>query len=238
MNRGGSIGETLGSGEELVVFMESRGHFYRLLSRVFAREVDAEFLAAVGSEKALMAAMRELSRRGQDVLRDFFRRASEMPAEALVLELAVEYATLFLGTGRSSGRSALPYASVYLSQDRCLMQEPFVRIRSFYAEAGFSQVSGSRELDDHISVVLEFLSHMAVSTADRLTRGDSAAASERLLLQDTFLKEHVLTWVPAFCRDVSRYDTTGLYKGFALIASAFVKADKDVVRDARRELEN
>lgn len=226
-----------GASDQMIALMESRAHFYRLLSRVFAREMDAEALAVVGGEKASMAATRELSRRGYEALRDFFKKADETASEAVLLDLAVEYAALFLGTGSSRGRSAVPYASVYLSEDRRMMQEPFIRIRSFYARAGYARVDGARELDDHIAVVIEFLGHMADGTARHLARGEVEAAVERLALQEAFLSEHVCTWAPTFCRDVSRFDKTGFYKGFALITRAFLKADWAMVAEAKQEIE-
>jgi TorA-specific chaperone len=222
----------LASRDELIAIMRNRAQFYRLLARVFAGEVDAKFVAALDSEKALMSAMRGLSRRGYEALREFYKLARERSSDAVVEELAVEYAALFLGTEHVRGRRTRPYASVHLSEDRTLMQEPFARIRDFYSQSGFARLDGSRELEDHISVMLEFLGQMAESTAEHLMRRDSAA-QEWLRLQEAFLSEHMLTWTPTFCRHVSQDDETGFYKGFALITSALLKADKEVVQDVR-----
>ncbi len=239
MNGAKLTGERTTLDDELLGIMEGRTHFYRLLARVFAREADAEFLEALRNHSELLSAMRGVSRTGQGLLKDFFQRTSALPIENVALDLAVEYARLFLGAGHVQGAAgkqpSKPYASVYLSRDRFLMQEPWARIGDFYNRAGFQRAEASRELDDHISVVLEFMGHMAESTIGVLKSGDQASVREKLLLQDTFLRDYVLTWVPTLCREVSRSATSGFYKGFALITSAFVKADKQLIEELTQE---
>ncbi len=229
-------GETLTLEAELIEMMEGRANFYRLLARVFRKEVDAEFLEALAGQTQLLAALRGISRKGQSLLKDFLRQISAVQMESVVNDLTVEYADLFLGTGRSQGRSALPYASVYLGRDKSLMEEPYVQIRRFYQRAGFQAAAGSSELEDHVASVLEFLGHLAAGTSCSIAGGDWATAREQLSSQAEFLDKHVLTWVPAFCRDTSRHASSGFYKAFALLTAAFAKADRAVVEEASLEL--
>lgn len=222
--------------EELAEIMEGRTNFYWLLARVFAREADGAFLAALRDQKELLGAIRGISRRGQGLLRDFFQRTGAKSIGDVAADLAVEYAGLFLGAGGRQGRPARPYASVYLSRDGCLMQEPYSRIADFYNRAGFARSADARELDDHISVVLEFMAHLAEGTVRALKNREDRSVRERLRLQDAFLRDNVLTWVPAFCQDAARYADSEFYRAFAAITSAFVKADEELLQELLQEM--
>ncbi len=104
------------------------------------------------------------------------------PSTDITWDLArVEYTRLFVNA--VGGVPAPPYASVYRSGARILMQQGLDEAIGYYRQAGVEPDSGP-EPADHISVELAFVARL-------LETGN------RKLLKD-FLRDHLLKWYPVF----------------------------------------
>ena len=141
----------------------SAAGFYTLFSRLLHREMDEELwrlleanahvLPAFGGEKSAAPALREM----------VARHAAEGKEEAL-LTLASLYAKAFLGMREGGG---VPLCqSVYTSPKHLLFQQPIFDARAAYRSEQLELPEGGDMPDDHLAVILAFLSHQAALAAD------------------------------------------------------------------------
>ena len=81
-------------------------------------------------------------------------RLGELFSSERLEELLLDYSRLFLGPNNIL---AQPYGSVWLDQEKKLMQDSTVQVLELYKEGGFELSEDFRELPDHIAAELEFL---------------------------------------------------------------------------------
>jgi len=125
-----------------------------------------------------------------------------------------EYADIFLNAGANP---AFPYASCYLLRQPVVMGA-VPEARKFYRQAGVHKSPAYPDLDDHLAVELEFMSHLAgiIAAADD-------GAPEMVKLLDDFRREHLMGWLPEFCAVLDNSAQSPFYKALAdvLLATFF-----------------
>ena len=168
------------------------------LQVVFGKDINA-FLEALAVEENLSDAV-SLLKQSIDGLRT---------REDVQLELAADYAKLFLGTGK---QGALPYASIYLSKDGLLMQEPHHQMIKLLQDNGFAQAEDFNEPADHLAIILDFMGNLAVKEID-----DS--------VQKKCLKDMLLSWLSQWQKNTTKHDDFGFYAAAALLTLEFIKMD-------------
>ncbi|UKL13166.1 TorD/DmsD family molecular chaperone [Dissulfurimicrobium hydrothermale] len=147
--------------------------------------------------------------------------ANSISAENL-LELQAEYTRLFINAPRKT--PAPPYASVYLSNNRRLMQEGYDDTIRFYLEAGVEPLDGP-EPADHIFYELEFVGLLI----------DSGQAE----LLCRFLKGHLLKWYPEFFGCILQADPNPYYETIARITmSSLTSLEKEFCHEGESNLKN
>ena len=119
-----------------------------------------------------------LSRRGEDARRD----------------LAVDYARIFLAAGVYEGDTAVPYESVFLSEEHILMQEPRDEVVSAYKAWGYAVRDDMNIPEDHAGFEFEFAALLADRIADALEAGEDCSAE--VAAQSDFIEKHMLSWLP------------------------------------------
>lgn len=139
-----------------------------------------------------------------------------------LLELQAEYTRLFINAPRKV--PAPPYASVYLSNNKRLMQEGYDEAIRFYLEAGIEPVKGP-EPADHIFYELEFIAMLI------------DAGQHTLLCR--FLKEHILKWYPQFLEHILRADPHPYYEAIAKnTMSNLINLEKELCHEGESILKN
>ena len=142
------------------------------------------------------------------------------------LELAVEYAGLFLGVWRVP---AHPSESAYFSDGQLIMQEPRDEVLKLYRSVGVDKAGQFKEPEDHIALELQFMTHLCEKTNAALKDGDSPEARKCLELQRDFLNEHLGKWVPKLSADILKSARREFYKAIAKITAGYVEMDKKLV---------
>lgn len=107
------------------------------------------------------------------------------------LELAADFATLFLSDAR---HSAAPYASCYLGERGSFMKEPAQRMAERLRNAGVILPADVNEPADHLAVMLDYLA----GAYRQLSEQPLTAQSESLTGISQFLQEELCSWLPAF----------------------------------------
>lgn len=185
------------------------------LSRLFARELDAETLGAVKAVR-----FPESGPWADAGAR--WNKYAALLAENDLEALVVDYARVFLGAGLAEAAAAFPYESVYTSPKGIIMQDAWSRMREKLRDGGLEIAVASADLmEDHISVELEYLAAL-----------DGAAERAE------FARLHLQNWVPRFCADVEKYAETEYYRAAAGLLRVFAEtySEDAPVETARKSI--
>ncbi|OED43904.1 hypothetical protein ACH42_08905 [Endozoicomonas sp. (ex Bugula neritina AB1)] len=195
---------------------QNRAQVYWWLSSLIAAELDEKQLQILFSKdiNTFLEALAEESELSDAVSKLKQSIYGLRTREDVQLELAADYAKLFLGTGK---QGALPYASIYLSKDGLLMQEPHHQMVKLLHDNGFAQAEGFNEPADHLAIILDFMGNLAVK--------DMKAS-----IQKHCLNEHLLSWLPRWQKDAEKHDIFGFYAATALLILEFIKMDSDFMQ--------
>jgi TorA maturation chaperone TorD len=206
----------------LVALNGQREDMYGLLSRLYRVEVDEEFY------RNLCAAAFP-TKTGSDDVDAGYRRIALYCAshrEDAVLDLARDYARVFIGHGNNAYAAAYPFESVYTSEKRLLMQEARDEILEVYRTGGVQIDPSWHDPEDHIALELEYMQIMARRTVEALRAGDDGRALELLDDQRAFLLRHLVSWTPFLVKDMERLAQTDLYQGLALLTKGLLAEDR------------
>jgi TorA maturation chaperone TorD len=138
-------------------------------------------------------------------------------------ELLVEYTRLFLGP---FGVIAPPYGSVYLDGEHRVMGDSTMEVIRRYRNEGLSGSSDARELPDHVSVELEFMSYLVFKEIKALEICDLGAAAEAVEKQKSFSGDFLRRWIPPFCERIKENTESGFYAALAQCASTFIGSSR------------
>lgn len=206
----------------LVALNGQREDMYGLLSRLYRVEVDEEFY------RNLCAAAFP-TKTGSDDVDAGYRHIALYCAshrEDAVLDLARDYARVFIGHGNNAYAAAYPFESVYTSEKRLLMQEARDEILEVYRAGGVQIDPSWHDPEDHIALELEYMQIMARRTVEALRAGDDGRALELLDDQRAFLLRHLVSWTPFLVKDMERLAQTDLYQGLALLTKGLLAEDR------------
>lgn len=139
-------------------------------------------------------------------------------AQALLLD----YTRLFLGP---MNILAKPYGSVWLDEDKTLMNDSTMAVLELYKEADFEMDEEFRELPDHIAAELEFLYLLIFRANEALRAGDTPQLEQARSLKQRFLDQHLGRWVGPFTTAMRSNAQTDYYRQLADLTEKFVKQE-------------
>ena len=203
---------------ELVQF---RHTYYRLFVPLWCKEPSAGFVVALQDDITgrieAAAAVHPLIGEGWQVIQSYL-------AEHAPEEVAEEFTRLFLGP---FGPEVNPYESYYLTGS--LFRAPLVALRGFLNQIGLEkQEADFAEPEDVLAFELEVMRWL-VSKQSMAT--SSEEETRWLGLQATYLKEHLLVWVPACARDMETARGADFYRGAAMILRGFLQVERQLFRE-------
>ena len=186
-----------------------RSLVYKLLSRVFLKEVSSDFLEMLKKKE-----VRE-SLKGLQV--DLGKILDGKSKDKLIDELATEYTALFLTPGGMS-----PHESVRFSG--LLFQEPASMVAEFYKTCGLVIPEDYKGFPDQLGVELEFMSYLAEKEAEAW-QSKNAAAEKFRYQQKRFLREHLGRWVVDFCKETEEVTFHQFYKEMIGLTRRFMETE-------------
>ena len=141
-------------------------------------------------------------------------------ASALAREAHLDRSYLFYMVGQSR---TSPYESVYRTDDATLYGPTTFQVREAYAAHGLAFGRSANEPDDHLGLMLGFLSRLVAEEREAAEAGDEQRAVALADEQDAFLTEHVLPWLAPWRYAVEKHARTDYYRGvgafvFGLVA--------------------
>ena len=200
--------------------VESRADLYTWFSSAFAREQDRESWTTQTSPEFLELLHARAAEFGlteaADALGDYLANRADDNLDELMLDLAVDYAQLFIGPGPGQ---APPFESVYTSPDGRLYGDAYADVIDMLQR---EKIEVAREFSapaDHAAVELAVVAHLITRDGDTDTDSSEAEAS--------FLKAHLLNWLPRWCADIDKHARTEYYRGAARLLLAFLDGERE-----------
>ncbi|WP_281212906.1 molecular chaperone TorD [Shewanella insulae] len=193
---------------------QARARVYRLLSDLFAKEIDHQRLQSLQSVEAqaffdLLAGEPRLTSEVNTIQAVL----AELGDEPSLLNLAADYCGLFLVGGK---QSANPYAGLYLTpegdEEQALLFGPqHQEILALLEQSQLQVQSDFPEPADHISVILAYVAQQATGLDDKV--------------QQRFIAKYLDTWLAEFAKRVSDRDPGRFYQALARLTQTWVSLD-------------
>ncbi|MEM3906369.1 MAG: molecular chaperone TorD family protein, partial [Nitrososphaerota archaeon] len=149
------------SKEEFLSLLNNRRVIYWILARICEREIKDQFLREFISQNNPILKLDSLSdidpeiMQGIEMIKNYVANAVKRDLKEVELELAVDYANVFLGVKKKP-----PHPSESVYKTGLLMQEPYDEVLHAYWEAGVDVVKDFKEPADHIAIELQFMSYL------------------------------------------------------------------------------
>lgn len=211
----------------------ARSALYRWFADVFALELTTSAVAELQANyQDLHIAFSSLDLESQSTrLMQAIENLNAIPEEDRALELAADFAQIFLLSGHDS---APPYASYYLDSDKMLYGKPAEQMGQFLDSRQLSLHPDFREPKDHISVYLQVMSVWIKSSLNDNVSVVASTAKE----QTEFLELALLSWLPKFSQRCQQIGVkTEVYPALTALLVHFVQEDKEAMSDLINELQ-
>jgi len=158
------------------------------------------------------------------------KRYLENLSEDRVLELQVLFTRLMRGI-KEGYSPPPPYESVYRENRLC--GEWTLRVMNFYKKCGFGIIDKTVGPQDHITAELKFMSHLCIKEKDGWENGQKTISLQWMKMEEEFLKNHVLAWVPEFCRIIA--SESNFYSPIARLTRKWLEEDFYYINDVLKE---
>ncbi len=144
------------------------------------------------------------------------------------LKLKVEYTKLFITSYPKV--PCPPYESVYRTEDRLTMRESTLDVLRFYNRFKLNLSEEFKEPPDHVAVELEFMYFLTSEEVKAWRKGNQTEAYRYLEAEAEFLSNHLIKWIPNFCRCVKENGKILFYKSVTCFLEKFTEMDLKFIR--------
>jgi TorA maturation chaperone TorD len=216
------------------ILLAGRAGVYRILQNLLGNEPSEETLQQLENTATY------------DVLSLFATDEGEykQALDALLVEIAVcctgkaevlerlsnGFTALFVGPGKVE---ADPWESFYLSRDNTLFQSITLEVRKAYVAQGLLPQAYPNVADDHVALELDFMARLAERLEDAFEKNDSHAAIEYLSASESFIRAHLINWIPAFAEVLEKARHSYFYREVGNLLAAFLPLDLQVLGEIR-----
>lgn len=222
------------SKSDLIRSLKGRETMYSFLGRICEKETDERLLKDLLARKELFLKYKSIVeldanvKEGFEELHSYLTRLSEEKLSEAMLELAVDYANLFLGVGHVRGKGiAHPSESTYLVGH--LYHDVVDQVFEAYLGEGLIKSPDFEEPEDHIALELSFMAHLCRKAIISLNNGKQQDLLKYLNMQKTFLVEQLLKWAPKLAEDIIKNANTLFYKALGKVTKGFLNMEERVI---------
>lgn len=197
----------------------SRMKVFRLLS-------DCYFIPEPGLSEKLEKLESNMAHVCEAAAESIQKMLKQFKASADLESIRVDYAKLFVGP---YNLLAAPYGSVYLDRERQMMGDSTLDVKSRYREAGLDTAKNFKDAPDHISAELEFMYYLIFKEIEAFADSDTETAMGFIQKQKSFLKDHLMAWVPKFATSIVENAENPFYPNLAKATQTFLQENYQVV---------
>ena len=214
---------------EYTEYFQASADTFRFLGQALFKELNEEAIEALATQEWPKDSDNDHLRLGYAYLRRYFkwcyadRRA----------QLAQDYARIFLGAGIYGAKrmAAVPYESVFTSEEHLVMGASRQDALDVFARDGFKVDPSLHEPEDHIAFELEYLHHMNVRAAQLAQDGDTGALRLNVRRQAAFINKHLLNWLPILLKKSEEFAKTSFYLGILNVAIGSLEQSREVLKE-------
>ncbi|MEM3640309.1 MAG: molecular chaperone TorD family protein, partial [Candidatus Bathyarchaeia archaeon] len=223
--------------DRLLAILKDCYNVYTFLGKAYEKEVAADFLKEIIDKSLIFLEPQrpqemidEELKEGLKMLGRYLNGLKSRVLKQAELELAVEYANLFLGV------KGLPHPSESAYKSGFLMGDSTEDVIQTYRDAGVNLKEDFREPADHVAVELYFMAYLSYKAAESLADGRKYEVEKCLQVMQNFLDNHLLSWIPSFTENVLKFAETDFYRGLAAITKRFIELNKTLTDHALKIL--
>lgn len=218
----------------LAEVLKSRSEFYLMLARFYARPLTEDDLAHLTtSDFAAMGAGEPLLEEGWNDIARFLSKQHTGTRQLL----ATDFTMTFDGVAALDEKVAVPYASVFLSEEGLLSRAPRNEVFLLFKREALRLKKGVTIPEDHLSFELEFLSVLSLRAAEALQANNTEEAKRNLALSSEFIREHILVWFEMLSCLAMQLLETRFYRGVLKITKGYLAMDLVTIDDLIEELD-
>lgn len=220
-----------GSIDEVREFCEQRAQTYRLFSSLIDCEVNAKTASLIFRMGGKIGTLTGGTSEGERMIADGFDtmarnvRTFDRDVEN---DLACDFARIFLAAGTYEGQAAVPYESIYTSDDKLLMQDARDQVRSLFRAADvMPDVREGTVPEDYLVFELEFMALLNERTVEAYATGDRDRAADLAGEAYDFFLRHIENWVEDLLKDVDEVAQLPFYRGLACALRGFIMCEEE-----------
>ena len=214
---------------ELVEYLQASEQTYTFLSQMLFRELNEEAIASLATTEWPVDTGNASLDEGYTKVRRYFNFASS----DMRTQLAVEYARVFLAAGvyTQDRATAVPYESVFTSEERIMMQAARDDVVRRFSVDGFKVNPDLHEPEDHLSFELEYVAHMSSRALVAVEQGEAGLGelAANAARQVEFIDAHLLNWIGDLYQVATEYAKTTFYTGMLLVAQGACEQSRDLL---------
>lgn len=222
--------------EAVETALELRLEAYNILKHLFLAEPTMELLNELKQKNSIgnFPFLQESNpiRDGVEQIESYFN-SDFLDEKGTFDSLHWDYTRMFIGPNELP---APLWGSAYLNKDRLLFQQETLQVRGMYLKYHFLPNNYLIVADDHLGMELDFMYQLTRLLKDALKNKNQEQINELLTNQLNFLQEHLLSWIPAFHRDMKTAAATEFYRGAADLLLGFLVIDKMLLQEIKETL--
>ena len=213
--------------DDIISALEGRAAFYDFLAALYFKPLTEEQIENIaGMDFSVYEGTNDLFEEGLHDMSRFLRKRHTGTRQ----QLAVDFTMAFAGTAAWKGRYAVPYESVFRSEEGLMFQESYHKVYRFFREQKVERAAGYDYPDDHLSFMCEFLAIVSSRAIDALREQDYEGARNQLQLSAGFLHDHILSWYDAFVDLASNIIETRFYRGVMKMTKGYFLFDMETLQ--------
>lgn len=224
--------------EEQAAFAAQRSEIYSFLATVFnalpdiqlaenlqnMKEGDLLSLFVVEGEQELPPGMIE----GLQLLEKYALSSRTKTLEDIKNEIAADRVCLMKGVKYTFGIKP-PLESLYTESEDAF--KTLTDVKDCYREAGLGITKDAKERPDYIGIELDFMTWLAEQEAIAWQIPDENLALSFQEKQQYFLTDHLVLWIPNYCKSMFEGAQTDFYRGIARLLAAFIYQEAEKPED-------
>lgn len=222
------------SHQELLDFFTESADTYRFLSTVLFKELNEEAIEELARADYPSDTGNESLDTGYRLIRRYFA----FSATDRRTQLACEYARVFLAAGvfTKERRTAVPYESVFTSEERIMMGDTRDDVVARYRSDGFLVDPQLHEPEDHLAFEFEYLSSMNERAYEQAQAKNKAELERTIVRQIEFIDLHLLNWIPQLRQVAEDFAKLTFYIGVLHVAEGALVESRAVLHEALGQL--
>jgi TorA maturation chaperone TorD len=216
------------SRQEWASLANGRAQAYGFQASVYNRWVEPALLENLGRKSVrLLSSLEQVDDLTGDLqdgilaIERYLNLSSNRPADEVRMELVIEHARLFQ-PGPSPDLLLPACESDYTSRDSSARHPILATINRIYESAGLSPNRQLLEQPDFIACELAFMQVLCLREAAAWESNDRRLAVQTQALETSFVKDHLVKWVPRFCDALLLHTRHDFFFGMGHLTKGFI----------------